>query len=81
MNWYILNKIKLDVWYRGNKSIYPTKVTDNEIIMSNKDKLSIINDEFKINKILFSNLPDITEEEMYDMYIEFLIKKGYKILN
>lgn len=81
MNWYILNKIKLDVWYRGNKSIYPTKVTDNEIIMSNKDKLSIVNDEFKINKILFSNLPDITEEEMYDMYIEFLIKKGYKILN
>lgn len=81
MNWYILNKIKLDVWYRGNKSIYPTKVTNNEIVMSNKDKISIINNEFKINKILFSNLPDITEEEMYDMYIEFLIKKGYKILN
>lgn len=78
------NKFKdldLDVWYYGNKKITTVNVRDNEVELSNKDVIFYDKEKLKINDEIISNIKDLEENEIFDLYISYLKNKGYKILN
>lgn len=81
MKWILFKNINLDVYYYGNKIIKPVVIKDNYLKLSNNDVIKFKGNELYFNNQLISNLEDITEEEVYELYISRLKKKGYKFLN
>ncbi len=71
--------IKEEYYYRGLK-ILTCIVKDNIIMFSNNDKIKINNDEVFLNNKLISNMPNLTIDDLKDMYIHLLKQKGYKFI-
>jgi len=77
----LLKDIKINVWYRGSKILTINKIEQNTIHFSNNDKITINNNDIYLNNSLLCNVPNITENELLDIYKWHLLKKGYKFLD
>lgn len=77
-----LKDFKINVWWRGCKRITVVKLQDNLIVFSNADKIYIDDDgKIHLNGKLISNMPDMSADNVRDMYMWHLKKKGYKFLD
>lgn len=75
-----LENFKENIYYRGLKQLYVVNITTDSISFSNKDKIKIEDNNIYLNNKLISNIPDITVNELVEMYIDILKRKGYKFL-
>lgn len=80
MNWNIFKNIELSVWYRGFKVIKVKSISSNKIVLTNNDIITLNSNELYFNDKLISTLSDITEEEIYELYLIYLKNKKYKFL-
>jgi hypothetical protein len=78
----LLKDFKINVWWRGFKLLSVSKIDDNTIIFSNADKIYIDSDgKIHLNGKMLCNMPGMTTDNLMDMYMWHLKKKGYKFLD
>jgi hypothetical protein len=76
-----LKDFKINVWYRGFKLLSVIKINGNTIILSNADKISVGEDgKIHLNGKMICNMPDISCDDLLNIYKWHLKKKGYKFL-
>ena len=77
-----LKDFKINVWYRGFKLLSVVKINNNTIILSNADKIYIDEDgKIHLNGKMICNMPNISSDDLLNIYKWNLKKKGYKFLD
>lgn len=76
-----LKDFKVNVWYRGFKLLSVVKIDGNTIVFSNADKIWIDDDgKIHLNGKMVCNMPDVSADDLMNIYRWNLSKKGYKFL-
>ena len=77
-----LKDFKTNVWWRGAKLLSVVKIDNNVVIFSNADKIKVNEDgRVYLNGQVMCDMPGLTAEQMLDIYLWKLSKKGYKFLD
>lgn len=71
--------INIKAYYRGIKNITCT-VNNNQILFNNNDKITIDNNNIYLNNKLIANDPELTNNDLLELYKIHLINKGYKFI-
>lgn len=81
MNVTFPTDFKINAWYRGTKVIKVQSMNSRSTVMTNNDKFTQQDHSILLNGTLFTNIPNITPEDLGNIYKYNLIKRGYKILD
>lgn len=77
-----LKDYKVNVWYRGFKLLSVVKIDDNTIVFSNADKIYVDNDgKIHLNGKIMCNMPDMSSDNLMNIYKWKLKQKGYKFID